>query len=97
MAVAFPACVHGCSAPFELCEVYLPGPVFGVTEVNVDGQVLPLGAYRVDAPGNFVRADGECWPDCQDMAAASGQPGTFMMTYRWGCRWTRRRSLRCPS
>lgn len=40
------ASVCGCQSDrscSELCEVYLPGPVFGVTEVDVDGQVLPLG------------------------------------------------------
>ncbi|QNT94955.1 hypothetical protein HEP81_04683 [Streptomyces griseofuscus] len=76
-------CQSDCSCG-ELCVVYLPGPVYDVTEVNVDGHVLPAGAYRVDAPGKLVRTDGGCWPDCQDMAAAPGQPGTFTVTYRWG-------------
>lgn len=76
-------CKSDCSCG-ELCEVYLPGPVYDVVEVNVDGQVLPPGSYRVDAPGWLVRTDGGCWPDCQDMAAAPGQPGTFTVTYRWG-------------
>lgn len=76
-------CRSDCSCS-ELCEVYLPGPVFDVVSVNVDGDVLVPEAYRVDAPGRLVRTDGECWPDCQDMAAPPGDPDTFTVTYRWG-------------
>ncbi|HLL36189.1 MAG TPA: hypothetical protein VK545_20430 [Streptomyces sp.] len=76
-------CASGCSCT-ELCEVRLEGPVYDITEVTVDGEVLPPGAYRVDAPGLLVRTDGGCWPDCQDMAAPCGAEGTFCVTYRWG-------------
>jgi hypothetical protein len=76
-------CSDGCSCS-QLCEAYLAGPVHDVVEVVVDGQVLPAGAYRVDAPGRLVRVDGGCWPDCSDMAAACGQPGTWCVTYRRG-------------
>ncbi|NGO66806.1 hypothetical protein [Streptomyces boncukensis] len=85
------SCTGGCSCG-ELCEVYLPGPVYDIVKVDVDGDELPapdpdqgvIGAYRVDAPGMLVRTDGECWPTCQDMAAPSGTPGTFTVTYRTG-------------
>jgi hypothetical protein len=76
-------CQSDCSCG-ELCEVYLPGPVYDVVSVNVDGQDLPPGAFRVDAPGRLVRTDGQCWPDCQDMSAEPGAPDTFTVTYRWG-------------
>lgn len=77
-------CKSSCSCG-ELCEVYLPGPVYDVTEVNLDGQVLAPGLeYRLDAPGRLVRLGGGCWPSCQDMAAAPGQPNTLTVTYRWG-------------
>ncbi|MDX2643483.1 hypothetical protein PV341_07820 [Streptomyces sp. PA03-1a] len=76
-------CKSDCSCG-ELSEVYLPGPVYDVTEVNVDGEVLVPEAYRVDAPGRLVRTDGEQWPTCQDMAEPPGTPGTFTVTYRWG-------------
>lgn len=83
------ASLCGCSSDCgcgELCEVQLVGPVYDVVEVNVDGVVLPNDgtAYRVDAPNLLVRTDGECWPDCQDMAAPAGSDGTFTVTYRWG-------------
>ncbi|MFD3848189.1 hypothetical protein ACFWVB_20150 [Streptomyces microflavus] len=76
-------CKSDCSCS-ELCEVYLPGPVHDVVSVNVDGTVLEPESYRVDAPGMLVRTDGECWPECQDMAAPAGDPDTFTVVYRWG-------------
>lgn len=76
-------CTSDCSCG-ELCEVKLPGPVYDVLGVNVDGEDLVPEAYRVDAPGLLVRTDGECWPTCQDMAEPEGAPGTFTVTYRWG-------------
>ncbi|MFE0545210.1 hypothetical protein [Streptomyces sp. NPDC058891] len=76
-------CKSDCSCG-ELCEVYLPGPVFDVTEVIVEGQVLEPESYRVDAPGKLVRTDDECWPSCQDLSAAPGEPGTFVVTYQVG-------------
>lgn len=78
-------CKQDCSCT-ELCEVRLDGPVFDIVEVNVGGTVLAGGGadYRVDAPNLLVRTDGECWPDCQDMAAPAGDPGTFTVTYRTG-------------
>lgn len=76
-------CQTGCSCT-ELCEVRLDGPVYDVTEVLVDGEVLVPEAYRMDVPILLVRTDGQCWPDCQDMAAPCGEPGTVCVTYRIG-------------
>ncbi|MEU2264924.1 hypothetical protein ABZ568_00420 [Streptomyces olindensis] len=76
-------CESDCSCG-ELCEVRLEGPVHDILAVEVDGQTLPENAYRVDASGLLVRTDGGCWPDCQDMAAPCGDPGTFCVTYRIG-------------
>jgi hypothetical protein len=76
-------CRSDCSCT-ELCEVRLEGPVYDVLGVEVDGVTLPATAYRVDDAGMLVRTDGGCWPDCQDMAAPLGQPGTFAVHYRIG-------------
>ncbi|MGW1989574.1 hypothetical protein [Embleya sp. NPDC001921] len=76
-------CQSDCSCG-ELCEVRLEGPVYDIVSVDVDGTVLVPEAYRVDSAGLLVRTDGECWPDCQDMAAPPGEDGTFTVTYRWG-------------
>lgn len=76
-------CASDCSCG-ELCEVRLEGPVYDVLTVEIDGQVLPAGSYRVDAANQLVREDGGCWPDCQEMGAPLGEPGTFGVTYRVG-------------
>ncbi|MBT3161517.1 hypothetical protein HTV80_00110 [Streptomyces sp. Vc74B-19] len=76
-------CKSDCSCG-ELCEVRLEGPVHDVLAVDIDGQALPADAYRVDAAGMLVRTDGDCWPDCQELAAPCGEPGTFCVTYRIG-------------
>lgn len=64
--------------------MYLPGPVYDITSVDIGGQVLAPEQYRVDAAGRLVRIGGGCWPDCQDMAAAPGEPDTFTVVYRIG-------------
>lgn len=76
-------CRSDCSCT-ELCEVRLEGPVYDILGVEIDGVTLPPSAYRVDSPGLLVRTDGACWPDCQDMAAPVGEPGTFAVHYRIG-------------
>jgi hypothetical protein len=76
-------CKSDCSCG-ELCEVRLDGPVHDIVSVEVDGVMLPPESYRVDSANLLVRTDGQCWPDCQDMAAPCGEPDTFCVTYRIG-------------
>lgn len=76
-------CQSSCSCT-ELCEVRLEGPIHDIISVSVDGEILVPEAYRIDAANQLVRTDGECWPDCQDMSAPCGEPGTFCVTYRTG-------------
>ncbi|MGW4731840.1 hypothetical protein ACWEQC_22200 [Streptomyces shenzhenensis] len=77
-------CKSSCSCG-ELSELYLPGPVYDVVEVNDGGTILTPGLeYRVDAPGRLVRLGGQHWPTCQEMAEPPGAPGTLTVTYRWG-------------
>lgn len=71
----------GCSA---LSEVILPPPVGGVTEVVVDGQVVPPTAYRIHEGNRLVRVDGKSWPTCQDLALDETEVGTFAVTYTPG-------------
>lgn len=69
------------------CAVVLRGPVAEVTEVLVDGTVVPGSAYRVDVAGGaylLVRTDGKCWPACQNFTRATDQMGTFEVTYGRG-------------
>lgn len=76
-------CAGDCSCN-ELCEIYLPGPVFKIIEVNESGTILPTGAYRVDNGNTLVRTDGNCWPDCQSMEEPPGAPNTLTVTYQVG-------------
>lgn len=63
----------------------LPGPVQGVTEVRVDGAVVPPSAYRVDRKRWLIRTDGGVWPRCQNMLADPAvDADTFEVTYMRG-------------
>lgn len=42
--------------------VPLPGPVGTVTEVKIDGVVVPSTAYRIEGGEYLVRIDGKAWP-----------------------------------
>lgn len=68
----------GCGS---LCQLELPRPVGPVSQVKVDGQVLAASSYRVDNGMWLVRTDGQCWPDCQDLAKPDTEVGTFSVTY----------------
>lgn len=80
-------CGAGCScAPSS--QVWLPGPIpaGGITEVRVDGVVIPASQYRLDiADGKYwlVGQEGRIWPECQDFNAPSGV-GVFQVTYAPG-------------
>lgn len=52
-------------------SVDLPGPVAGIEQVVIDGQILDPAAYRVDNWRYLVRTDGGDWPTCQDMTRPS--------------------------
>lgn len=73
----------GCSCT-ELQEVLLPGPVDSITEVRVDGLVVPATAYQVHDHRLLVRTDGGEWPTCQDLTAGPEEAGAFTVTYQLG-------------
>lgn len=64
--------------------VTLKGPVAAVTEVLIDGTVLPTDAYRVDNYQYLVRTDGGDWPACQNQTADPSEDNTFQVTYEQG-------------
>lgn len=85
-------CSGDCHCGPELCEVYLPGPIYDVVSVDIDGDTVAPATYNV-LDGQFLvrRSDvaddafgGKCWPSCQDMSLPPGQPGTFTVVYRTG-------------
>lgn len=82
-------CVRDCHCGPELCEVELPGPVYDIVEVTVDGAVVPSSTYTV-YDGKFLTRittaedEARCWPTCQDMTKTPSSPDTFAVTYRTG-------------
>lgn len=62
---------------------HLPGPVGSVSEVLVDGAVVPTTSYRV-VPEGVLRIDGQTWPMGQDITKETTEPGTMAVTYLRG-------------
>lgn len=80
-------CSAGCRgscACTELQQVYLPAPVYQITQVKVDGVVLTGSAYRLDDAHILVRVDGGAWPYCQELNLADTEVGTWAVTARYG-------------
>jgi hypothetical protein len=77
------ACPGGQCRPAS--EVWLPGPVAGITEVRINDQVVDSSAYRVDDFAYLVRQDGGSWPVAQDFSVDQyDDAGTFVVTYARG-------------
>lgn len=80
----------GCS---DLSTIMLPGRIYDVVSVFIDGQLLDPSAYRLDNLG-LSRIDGGSWARCQNMANAPiddespvgsiDTSDTFMVVYRIG-------------
>jgi hypothetical protein len=78
------SCGSDCSCSL-VSEITLPGPVFDVLQVKVDGEVLtPNVDYRLDDWRLLVRLGGLTWPLCNDLNLADTEDGTWSVTYRAG-------------
>lgn len=85
-------CVSDCHCGPELCEVYLPGPIYDIVAVDINGEVVDPLTYNILDGQYLVRSSatpedalgGTCWPSCQDMSLPPGEAGTFTVTYRTG-------------
>jgi hypothetical protein len=85
-------CASQCHCGPELCEVYLPGPVYDIVSVDIGGELVDESTYSILDGRYLVRNDtapadtpgGTCWPSCQDMSRFPGQDDTFTVTYRTG-------------
>lgn len=72
------SCVH-------LEETTLPGPVYDVVEVKVNGVTLVKNVdYRIDDYRKLVRLSGELWPFCQNMNLADTEVDTWSVTVDYG-------------
>lgn len=85
-------CGSQCHCGPELCEVYLPGPIYDIVSVDIDGAVVDPLTYGILDGRYLVRSDlapedtpgGVCWPSCQDMSRPPGEANTFTVVYRTG-------------
>jgi hypothetical protein len=77
------SCSGECSC-VGLEEAMLPGPVYDIVQVKVDGVPLPTSAYRLDKGRLLVRTDGGVWPSCQHMERDDTEVGTWSVTARFG-------------
>lgn len=66
------------------CEVELDGPTStaGITQVTVDGVIVPPASYLVQNHHLLVRTDGECWPTCVNFSQQA--PPQFEVEYLKG-------------
>lgn len=81
----------GCCTCDPQCRVYLPGPVNSITQIRVDGSILPVtgsdGSYNYFVLNEqwLIRSDTtSCWPLCSDQNLAPGDPDAFEVTYLQG-------------
>ncbi|QDH93270.1 head-to-tail adaptor [Microbacterium phage Cressida] len=78
-------CLSACQCTIDGAHALsLPGPIVSVTQVRIDGEVVPASAYRVDHKRLLVRIDGGTWPACQDLLAEPTEEGTFEIIYERG-------------
>ncbi len=77
----------GCCTCDPACRVYLPGPVYSITSVTVNGASLAVsgGTMFVLDQQWLVRVDtSQCWPTCADQNLAPGDVNAFEVTYQRG-------------
>lgn len=80
------SCDGGCSCE-ALSSVLLPGPVDSITQILLDGEVLPESSYAVVNHRHLIRTDGGMWPTCQALSepAVEGDAnGAWEVTYQRG-------------
>ncbi len=66
-------------------ETVLPGPVYDIVEVKLNGVILERNVdYRVDDYRKLVRLGGELWPFCQNMNLADTEDTTWSVTVDYG-------------
>lgn len=76
-------CRTDCSCT-AVSEVTLPGPVYSITEIIVDGIVLSPLDYRVDNRRKLVAQGNFQWPVCQNLSLPAGEVGTWTVEYQRG-------------
>lgn len=81
---------HGDCSCAQLPGIRLPfPPIVSITEVLIDGELVPPAEYRIDGD-RLVRlrdTDGtqHGWPTSQDLTLETTEPRTWSVTYVHGC------------
>jgi hypothetical protein len=79
-------CVNSCSCK-DLCEIYIPYPTCEITEVKVDGIIVPTTSFKIYDYRKLLRTDGLCWPNCNDLEKDDTEEGTWSVTLEYGRPW----------
>lgn len=78
------SCPGTCSCT-SLSETVLPGPVYDIVQVKVDGVPLDPAAYTLwGDKRTLTRVDGSTWPVCNDLNEADTEVDTWSVTARFG-------------
>jgi hypothetical protein len=79
------SCPNDSCSCVALEETTLPGPVYDIIEVKVDGVALIKNVdYRIDDYRKLVRLGGQLWPFCQNMNLADTEVDTWAVTVDYG-------------
>jgi hypothetical protein len=79
-----------CPSCCEADAIPLRGPVIEVSEVKIDGDVVPSDEYRLIARNRIIRLDPDngwrhvSWPSAQNLYAPLTEDHTFGITYSFG-------------
>lgn len=76
-------CRDSCGCSDESVLVF-DRPVAAITTIEIDGQTLDPNAYRIDDDTILIRQDGGQWPQCQNLGAPLGSPGTWAIHAEFG-------------
>lgn len=77
-------CGVSCRCDGGAKQLKLPGSVYSVTSVTIDGVELPASAYEFRGGSILMRIDGEPWPSCQNLSLPLTEADTWSITVETG-------------
>lgn len=79
------SCTDDCSCTFvQTLDLTSAAPIFSVTEIWQDGQLLDPSTYKVMGKARIYRTDGKGWPYCQRLDLPLTAHDTLGVSYMWG-------------
>jgi len=75
----------GCGI-YDTIELTSDDPILSITEITINGVVVPDTSYRLDEDARIVRTDGVRWPTCNNLGltADPGPGDELRVTYVTG-------------